>query len=105
VPELPFLNHSMHIINYMQRIGFPSSSETYVKHTEIKCWSDSQGIELYPFEHQIIFDSFKSFSGKKSHFEANPMEPSPFTNATPEDSQNEKNNAVDSMVARMLKNV
>ena len=89
----------------MFKIGFPESSEGYIKHSEIKCWCDTQGINLSPIEHQMIFDNFKSFSGKKAHFEASPMELAPFTNSTPEDFQNEKDNAVDSMVERMLKDV
>tara|TARA_R110000850_G_scaffold11976_4_gene40752 strand:- start:31337 stop:31600 length:264 start_codon:yes stop_codon:yes gene_type:complete len=63
----------------MHRIGFPMASEGYVKHTEIKCWCDTQGLELHPDEHQIIFDSFIEYNSKKAQFEQNQDLIAPFT--------------------------
>lgn len=58
------------------------ASEGYVKHSEIKCWCETQGIELYPEEHQIIFDSFIEYNSKKAQYEQDQDKPAPFTRLT-----------------------
>lgn len=66
----------------MHKIGFPMASEGYVKHTEIKCWCDTQGIELAPDEHQIIFETFIEYNSKKAQYETDVDIQAPFTRLT-----------------------
>jgi len=82
VPELPPLSCASYLLNFMHKIGFPMASEGYVKHTEIKCWCDTQGITLDPDEHQIIFDSFIDYNSRKAQFESDQDLAAPFTTLT-----------------------
>ena len=88
----------------MHKIGFPLSSEGYVKHTEIKCWCDTQGLELAPQEHQIIFDSFIEYNGCKARFEASKAEPAPFTNKTATEVHDAKQEGLSAFMRGMVKN-
>lgn len=88
----------------MFKIGFPMASEGYVKHTEIKCWCETQGLELAPQEHQIIFDSFIEYNGSKSRFEQAKEEPAPFTTKTVEEVRETKQAAVSAFMQGMVNN-
>lgn len=89
-PELPDIGCAGYLLGYMQKIGFPMASEGYVKHSEIKCWCETQGIELYPEEHQIIFDSFIEYNSKKAQYEQDQDKPAPFTRLTDAEIQHNK---------------
>lgn len=81
-PELPDIGCAKYLLTYMHKIGFPMASEGYVKHTEIKCWCDTQGIELAPDEHQIIFETFIEYNSKKAQYETDVDIQAPFTRLT-----------------------
>lgn len=101
---MPPVGCAQYLVGYMHKIGFPMASEGYVKHTEIKCWCDTQGLDLSPQEHQIIFDSFIEYNGSKARFEASKSEPAPFTSKTVKESQAEKQASVSAFMAGMVKN-
>ena len=102
--ELPPVGYAHYIIDYMHKISFPLSSEGYVKHSEIKCWCDTQGLELEPQEHQIIFDSFIEYNGSKSRFEQDIREPAPFTTKTAEEVHDTKQAGLSAFMQGMVKN-
>lgn len=79
------------------------ASEGYVKHTEIKCWCETQGLVLEPVEHQIIFDSFIEYSSSKAMFEATPAEPAPYTTKTVEEVQDTKQAGLSAFMRGMVK--
>ena len=87
----------------MNKIGFPTQTEGYVKHSEIKCWSGTQGINLHPNEHQMIFDNFVEYTSKKAQYENKPQEKAPFTRKTTEEINAIKQQAFSSMLQGMVK--
>ena len=102
--ELPPLGCAGYIVNYMNKIGFPMASEGYVKHSEIKIWCETQGLELNPAEHQLIFDSFIEYNGSKSRYEAQRTEPAPFTTKTTEQLSDTKQAGISAVMQRMMGN-
>ena len=79
------------------------ASEGYVKHSEIKCWCDTQGLNLHPDEHQMIFDSFIEYNSKKAYYESAPNERAPFTNKTEDEINDNKQQALSSFLQGMVK--
>ena len=102
-PEMPPTGCAQYLVNYMHKIGFPMASEGYVKHTEITCWCESQGITLDPDEHQIIFDSFIQYNSKKASYEASPHEPAPYTSKSVVEVEQNKQQALSSFMQGMIK--
>lgn len=100
--ELPPVGYAGYITDYMHKIGFPSPSEGCVKHAEIKAWAEMQGLDLNPTEYQIIFDSFIEYNSSKMRFEKTKAEPAPFTTKTAEEVQQASNDAMNSLMNRML---
>mgnify|MGYP000535082265 CR=1 FL=1 len=88
--EFPPLRCAKYIVEYMRSIGFPSPSEGYVKHSEIKAFCDQYGITLEPVEHQMIFNGFIEYSSAKSQYEQAPLEPAPFNSRTDEEIKAER---------------
>ena len=79
------------------------ASEGYVKHSEIKCWCDTQGLDLHPDEHQMIFDSFIEYISKKAYYESKPQELAPFTTRSEEEVNNDKQQAFSSLLRGLVK--
>jgi hypothetical protein len=86
----------------MNKIGFPKASEGYVPHTEIKCWCETQGLELHPDEHQIIFNSFIEYNSKKAQYEQNKNLPAPFTRMTLAEVHDSKQAALSGFLQGMI---
>lgn len=101
--EFPSISCAGYVLAYMQKIGFPMPSEGYIKHSEIQAWASSQGLNLHPDEHQMIFDSFIEYNSKKMYYESKPHEPAPFTNKTEEEVYNENQQNMAKMLKGMVK--
>jgi len=92
--EFPDIGYASYIIETMMGIGYPSSTDGYVKHSEIKAYCDQTGTELKPVEYRFIFGAFIEYTNAKYNYEQNPMEPAPFTTRTIEQITFDKHAAI-----------